>query len=315
MSNSKTNVYNSHVLPLLRRMIYLEDLMLNLCVGNRSTIIDSTHLNKEVLLYLPCLQTLTFNIEVYITGVNEINWTNFNNVQYIFYNGKSHQSICYIDQFPRGRRGRSHIYSIPYTLNDLHYISSNFPGGLFMNVHCLSMMNIYYPFEHDFFVKIACSFPLLTNLSVSNDTPQKYKRLNQLNNNDQISSLVEFSNLIKLRISSRCIDYVEQFLEDTNTRLPRLLELKIDYIHLQFVTENFTPPEKQLDEALAKGKNALDNKEVYEENKKADAVEDDLEDLREEIKQVKEEGGIESTEEKSPEPEYLLKQQKYLIFL
>ncbi|UJR23600.1 hypothetical protein I4U23_026589 [Adineta vaga] len=132
-SHSETKEYDSEVISLLRRMIYLEDLMLRLTVGNRSAFIDNTHLNNEILLYLPRRQTLTFNIMTYTTVINETNWMKLDNIQHTFYNGKSHQCICYIDQYPRGK-ARSHIYSISYTLNDLYTISSSFPGGLFMHI-------------------------------------------------------------------------------------------------------------------------------------------------------------------------------------
>ncbi|CAF4174561.1 unnamed protein product, partial [Rotaria magnacalcarata] len=70
--------------------------------------------------------------------------------------------------------------------------------------------------------------------------PQQHKRTSQLNATDQISSIVEFPHLTNLRISSRCIDYMEQFLIDTNTRLPHLVELNSLHEHLVIVTDYFT---------------------------------------------------------------------------
>ncbi|UJR29444.1 hypothetical protein I4U23_010656 [Adineta vaga] len=227
----ETNYYESRIIPLLRRMIYLEELILRLTVKKRSTIIDSTHLNNEILSYLPQLQTFTFNIVTYTEAISESYWRKINQIQRMFYNGKSHELICYIDKFPRGK-ARSHINSIPYTLNDLHNVSSNFPGGLFTRIQYISLMEIYAAFEHDFFIEIARSFPFLTHLLVLNRIPQKHKQ--------RTSSFVEFSNLTNLTISTTCIDYSEQFLVDTNTRLPRLIELHIQYECLEIVTEKFT---------------------------------------------------------------------------
>ena len=57
-----TNEYDSYVLPLIRQMKYLEDFILHIVVSHRSTFIDGTHLNNEILIYLPQVQIYTFNI-------------------------------------------------------------------------------------------------------------------------------------------------------------------------------------------------------------------------------------------------------------
>lgn len=234
-----TKEYDNQIVPLLRRMAYLEELTLRLTIDNRSTLIDSTHLNNEILLYMPRLQTLTFNIVSSITLIHKANQRTVNGIQHTFYNGKSHQLMCYIDDYPR-RKTRCHIYSLPYVLNDLFGITSKFPGGLFEGVRHISSMDIHSPFEHDFFLQIAHCFPLLTHLDILNIKPQKYKRPLQSEENDQIASIVKFSHLTNLTIFSGCIDYVEQFLFYTNTHLPRLMKLRIPYEHLETVTENFT---------------------------------------------------------------------------
>ncbi|CAF4498219.1 unnamed protein product, partial [Rotaria magnacalcarata] len=220
-------------------MIFLEELTLRLNVCDRLTFIDAAQLNNEVLIHLPRLQTLTFNIVTFIKAFNGTSRTPINNIQHTFYNGKNHQLVYYVDFYSRGK-AQSHIYSIPYVLNDLLNISRNFPGGLFSCVRDISLMDIEFPFEHDFFLKISRCFPLLTHLFVFNIVPQQHKRTSQLNATDQISSIVEFPHLTNLRISSRCIDYMEQFLIDTNTRLPHLVELNSHHEHLVIVTDYFT---------------------------------------------------------------------------
>ena len=65
--------------------------------------------------------------------------------------------------------------------------------------------------------------------------------LNKLNSNDnQLYSIVEYPYLISLHLESVHIDYVEQFLNETKTHLPRLTKLTVNYDHLTIVTENFT---------------------------------------------------------------------------
>ncbi|CAF4573313.1 unnamed protein product, partial [Rotaria sp. Silwood2] len=68
-SYTQTNEYDTHVVPLLRRMIYLEQLTLYVSVNNRSTFIDGIHLNNEILDHMSQLQTFSFNI-ITRTNVN-----------------------------------------------------------------------------------------------------------------------------------------------------------------------------------------------------------------------------------------------------
>lgn len=51
--------------------------------------------------------------------------------------------------------------------------------------------------------------------------------------------------------------------------------------------------EKQLDEALEKGEKAEDNETAAEQNKIADSIEADLNDLKQEIQDVKKDAGLE----------------------
>jgi hypothetical protein len=96
------------------------------------------------------------------------------------------------------------------------------------------------PFEHEFFIRIAWSFPLLEYLCVTNFESQS-QISNKLNSNDnQLNSIVKYPHLIWLELGCVHIDYVEQFLNETKTHLPCLTKLTIYYGHLWFVTKNFT---------------------------------------------------------------------------
>jgi hypothetical protein len=52
--------------------------------------------------------------------------------------------------------------------------------------------------------------------------------------------IVEYPYLISLDLENVHIDYVDQFLNETKTHLPRLTKLTINYDKLTIVTENFT---------------------------------------------------------------------------
>lgn len=55
-----------------------------------------------------------------------------------------------------------------------------------------------------------------------------------------MSATIKFSHLIELACTHVHMNYVEQFLSNSNTRLPSLVRLHIQYEHLLAVTENFT---------------------------------------------------------------------------
>jgi hypothetical protein len=88
------------------------------------------------------------------------------------------------------------------------------------------------PFEHQFFQIISQDFLFLKELYISNDQPQKDKQ--------QSSALIVFPHLILLFLVIAHVDYVEQFLFDESTHLPRLLDLTVGYEELVKVTNNFT---------------------------------------------------------------------------
>jgi len=65
------------------------------------------------------------------------------------------------------------------------------------------------------------------------------KRLNKLDKYEQTFSTIEYSHLMTLDLRMSHVDYAKQFL-NTNTYLPRLHTLAIDYENLVNVTEDFT---------------------------------------------------------------------------
>ncbi|CAF4098877.1 unnamed protein product [Rotaria sordida] len=67
--------------------------------------------------------------------------------------------------------GYCRIYSYPYTLKYYHDITNHFPGGVFKYVRKVSL---FYkrPFQHEFFLRIEKSFPLMEELTVCNEKRQ-----------------------------------------------------------------------------------------------------------------------------------------------
>ncbi|CAF3298072.1 unnamed protein product [Rotaria socialis] len=145
----------------------------------------------------------------------------------------SSKIISYIDGFPQLNQFHCHIYSYPYSLTHYNYITNNFRGGLFKHVCKISLVDER-PFEHEFFLQIAKSFPFVRELRIHNREPQ--------NNDKQQCSIIEYPHLTKLVLTqSHCHEnYLEQFLNSSKMYLSNNIYLIVDYDSLQRVTDNFT---------------------------------------------------------------------------
>ncbi len=114
-----------------------------------------------------------------------------------------------------------------------HYnnITNNFPGGLFKCVCNVSLFDEH-PFEHEFFLQIAQSFPFMKKLTVHNRKSQK--------NENQQWSIIKYSHLTELNLVRTHENYIEEFLCNSKTHLLNNVTLHITYESLQRVTHNFT---------------------------------------------------------------------------
>jgi hypothetical protein len=112
-----------------------------------------------------------------------------------------HYVDCYIHYDSNGI-DRCHVYSLPFSMEHIRIITYNFPGGTFINIRVLRIIDFVHSFE-------------------------------------QASSIIEYSRLTELIFSDEHIDDVEQFLSNLNTCLPCLSKLHVEYEHLRIVTENF----------------------------------------------------------------------------
>ncbi len=216
-------------------MCALEKLTISLSVKNRTSFIDGIHLNNEIRSRMPYLSTFIFNILTYEVHFSEDYRPSANDVRHTFSQGTSVD--CYVDYDLRGQ-GRCHVYSLPLPITYVHGITNNFPGGQFIHVRILLVIDTMCPFEHEFFERIARSFPLLNNITVFNQ--RKQKRSRQCLDHEQVASVVEYSHLTELDLRYAHIDYVEQFLINTRIYLPHLNVIRVQYQHLTIVTENFT---------------------------------------------------------------------------
>ncbi|CAF3960244.1 unnamed protein product [Rotaria sp. Silwood1] len=231
--------YDGLIVPLLRRMLNLEELDLNITVYCDKKIIDGDILKKDILIYMPQLYKFTFNICLIINHHHKIKFPSNEHIQNTFKNISTTQIITSIEHFQGKQYGRCHIYSYPYKWKIYKNLTNNFRGGLFTSVTQVSLYDER-PFEYKFFLQIAQSFPFMKELKIKNQKAQKYKQRIKSSNNNQILSVIEYPNLTRLDFSKIHDDYLELFLFDTNVSLPTRLHLYADYQSLKRVTYHFT---------------------------------------------------------------------------
>ncbi|CAF3477139.1 unnamed protein product [Rotaria socialis] len=161
-------------------------------------------------------------------------------IQHSFKDFKDDQIISYIDYFQEGQHSLCHIYLYSYKLKYYHTITNNFPGGLFKYVHELLLYDER-PFEREFFLRIAQSFPFINILTIKNSKAQNNKLCRESKNGNQDLSIIKYPHLTSLSLNEAHDDYIEEFLVDTRTCLPNnSVHLNIFFRQLKRMTHNFT---------------------------------------------------------------------------
>ncbi|CAF4153923.1 unnamed protein product [Rotaria sordida] len=232
---SKIFVYDELVVPFLHRMSNLEKLDLYINIDGRKTFFDGNDLKMNIINHMSQLNKFTFNIHSLSRFYNEINLPSNEDIQKTFKDFKDKQIIYWSDYFPKRKNGYCRIYSYPYTLKYYDDITNNFSGGVFKYVRKVSLFDER-PFEHEFFLRIAQSFPFMEELTVCN----KERQINKQFRNSKNLSIIKYPYLKQLDLIQSCIDYYEQFLCDTLTYLPFDVRLLMNHKLVTKVTHNFT---------------------------------------------------------------------------
>jgi hypothetical protein len=210
----------------------LEELTLSFeNIGYR--FIDGNDLN-DIINHMTQLKKFTFNIHSSISLHNQIDFRSNVNILNTFQNFQYSQVISCVDYFSKAAVGQCHIYSHPYTLKYYNNITNNFPGGIFECVREISLFDER-PFEHEFFLRIAQSFPLIKELTLTNQKPQCRK----FKDDRQDFSIIKYPHLTYLNLDDTHEDYIEQFLDDTRTSLPYNMDFITDHQLLEKITGNF----------------------------------------------------------------------------
>jgi hypothetical protein len=228
-----TYEYDNLIVPLLCRMINLEELKLYLLVRRLdSTYIDGYQLYDKFLISMAQLQKFTFYIktEVSFRTTRFVLPTN-EDIQRSFIGRRYSQVTSYTYTQSARFDGVCQIYSLPYDFEYFVDVDNFFQGGMFKKVRLLKMIDEI-PFEHQFFELISQGFPFLEFLYIDNNDPQK--------ENQYSSTLIKFPYLTYLSVEYAHVDYVKLFLLKDNMYLPRLLNLSINYKSMITITNNFT---------------------------------------------------------------------------
>jgi hypothetical protein len=214
-------------------MSNLERLGLYVTIGRNTTVIDENYLKKNILSSLIKLNEFQFFITSHMSSGMQLNLSSTKDIQQTFIDFKTNSIISYVDYFPERNECKYHIYSYPSKMTYYNDITNNFPGGLYEYVREVSLFDEK-PFEHEFFLRIQKSFPLMERLWVNNKKPQNCKESNEN------LALIQYSSLREIRIGNVHDDYIEEFLFDTKTHLSKNVNLYIKYEFLERVTHNFT---------------------------------------------------------------------------
>ncbi|CAF3345339.1 unnamed protein product [Rotaria socialis] len=220
--------YDSKILPLIRRMPKLEELTLNIMIENRTKFVEGIQINNQSLAYMPQICKFTFYISSKIEQHHLVSYLSNEDIHKTFNNIGYVQVACILNNSYSG--ATCHMFSLPFAFDSLRLIGKKFTPIVFSHVINLEVHDIA-SIKHDFFLRVARFFPLFKPFHIINFTSQSH-----ISNDYQLDSIVEYPYLISLHLGKSHIDYMEQFLNETKTRLPRLTELMIDYDQLTIVT-------------------------------------------------------------------------------
>jgi hypothetical protein len=219
-------------------MINLEELELLFEIRRFEGFVDGNTL-KDIISHIPRLYKFTFNIFSIVIHCDQNNFPSDECIRKTFECYYDNDIRICINHFQEQKFSQCLIYSYPYKLEFYINVTNNFSGGLFTSVTKVSLYDER-PFEYEFFVRIAQSFPFMKELKIRNEKAQNDKHLITLTNDNQPLSIIEYANLTILDVGLVHDDYVELFLLDTKVSLPNNVHLSADYKQLKRVTYNFT---------------------------------------------------------------------------
>ncbi|CAF5123591.1 unnamed protein product, partial [Rotaria magnacalcarata] len=148
---------------------------------HHNRIIDGTCVQNDILVYMPQLHSFSFYINTSI-GTRDLSYNvSRENIQ------QTLEVAC-------------SIFSLPFAFDYLEDVGNIFPNIVFSYVTC-SLVHDYDAFRHEFFVRIAQSFPLLKYLRIFNIESQlPVDPLTLSSDHSQSYTMVEYLHLTSLDV-------------------------------------------------------------------------------------------------------------------
>lgn len=218
-------------------MINLQKLSLYLRIILEHIFIDPVYLINEFLMNMSRLDSFNFYLSTQNNRNDLVRYLSNNDVKQNYVN-IGYKEVSNFVQFC-GNTGTYHVFTLPFKFDELEYIGNIFPNISFSHVTNLCVCDEF-SFEHEFFLRISKAFTKLKKFCVINIHPLSYDLDKLFNNTIQSYQIVEYPHLTFLDISRTNGYYVEQFLNQTRTHLPRLTQLRIPYKKLRIITKDFT---------------------------------------------------------------------------
>ncbi|CAF2834102.1 unnamed protein product [Rotaria sp. Silwood2] len=154
------------IASLFRRMSNLEKLTLNISIKDRNSVIDGTYIQHDIFDCMPQLHSFTFYICTYVETVDLSYKLSSEDIQQTLMN-IGLQDVTSIVNYVCDSRAACSIFSLPFQFEYLKDLGNKFPNIVFSYVTYLHVKDND-PFRHEFFVRIAQSFPLLKYLRIYN---------------------------------------------------------------------------------------------------------------------------------------------------
>ncbi|CAM2725326.1 unnamed protein product [Rotaria socialis] len=231
--------YDELILPFLYRFSNLETLNLSLSISVKEIFIDEHNLRNKIVNHLSRLSKFTFDVHSIMNINHDTILPSNEDIQNTFKDFQYTQVICYMDHFLDRKECRYHAYTCPSKMSYYQFTSNLFPGGYYPYVRFVSLYDEH-AFEHEFFLRIAQSFPLIQKLVLNNAKRQRYKQSYKSTNDNCHLSIVEYSHLIELDVQWAHDDYIEEFLCDRKACFRKNIRLHVVDDALLRVTKHFT---------------------------------------------------------------------------
>ncbi|CAF4045948.1 unnamed protein product, partial [Rotaria sordida] len=198
---------------LFRRMSNLEKLTLNIAVRRRTRVIDGTDIQHDIFDCMPQLHSFTFCICAYVEMVDLSYKLTSEDIQQTLTDIGQQHAVSMVSYVTKKKAACS-IFSLPFEFDYLEDLGNKYPNTVFSYVTYLLVRDTV-PFEHEFFMRIARSFPSLKYLRIFNMKSQTLNsRMTFSSDNSQLYSIIEYPHLTILDVKYAHRDYVEQFLNE-----------------------------------------------------------------------------------------------------